>query len=326
MKHVFYKRYSLGYKKGKITHQEFIEPHKHKVVTLSSFKEIENFLRIGFLSLLFLLCPASLAAAPTLPIDFVRNQIWFSKQPFTGGEQVKIYTSVFNGSAADARGAVEFYDNKTLLGTAQFSAVAGGSQIVFIRWTASSGDHAFRAKITSIRAVYPDGREENLPDISTGSTVNVVVQAPSPVVSSAAKPTSVSGILRAMDPGPATATSTVSEKFLHRLVGAASSTDAFVDETHAKLEAAKRANDKILATAKAAEKIDSSKAAKTNLAAAAASEGGSAIATPFRMLYSYLLQFLTFVFAHKIILYLLAAYLLYKAARSSLRRFFRPAV
>jgi len=45
MKHVFYKRYRLGYKKGKITHKEFIEPHKHKVTTLSSFKKIDEFLK-----------------------------------------------------------------------------------------------------------------------------------------------------------------------------------------------------------------------------------------------------------------------------------------
>lgn len=44
MKHVFYKRYGLGYKKGKMTHSEFVEPYKDKVVTLSSFKEIDNFL------------------------------------------------------------------------------------------------------------------------------------------------------------------------------------------------------------------------------------------------------------------------------------------
>ena len=45
MKHVFYKRYQLGYKKGKMTHLEFIEPYKDKVVTLRSFKEIDNFVR-----------------------------------------------------------------------------------------------------------------------------------------------------------------------------------------------------------------------------------------------------------------------------------------
>jgi adenylate kinase family enzyme len=45
MRHVFYKRYGLGYKKGKMTHKEFIEPYKDKVITLSSFKDIDNFIK-----------------------------------------------------------------------------------------------------------------------------------------------------------------------------------------------------------------------------------------------------------------------------------------
>lgn len=44
MKHVFYKRYGLGYKKGAMTQTELIEPYKDKVVFLSSFKEMNNFL------------------------------------------------------------------------------------------------------------------------------------------------------------------------------------------------------------------------------------------------------------------------------------------
>jgi len=45
MKHVFYKRYGLGYKRGKMTHKEFIEPYKDKVITISSFKEMDNFIK-----------------------------------------------------------------------------------------------------------------------------------------------------------------------------------------------------------------------------------------------------------------------------------------
>ena len=43
MKHVVYKRYGLGYKKGKMTHTEFIAPYKNKVIVLSSFKQINDF-------------------------------------------------------------------------------------------------------------------------------------------------------------------------------------------------------------------------------------------------------------------------------------------
>lgn len=44
MKHVLYKKYHLGYRKGKPTPTEIIDSHKHKVITLSSFKEIDEFI------------------------------------------------------------------------------------------------------------------------------------------------------------------------------------------------------------------------------------------------------------------------------------------
>lgn len=44
MRHVLYKRYGLRHKKGKKNNAEFIALFKEKVVTLSSFKEIDNFI------------------------------------------------------------------------------------------------------------------------------------------------------------------------------------------------------------------------------------------------------------------------------------------
>lgn len=45
MKHVLFKKYKWGDRKGKPTPSEIIDPHKHKVITLSSFKEIDEFLK-----------------------------------------------------------------------------------------------------------------------------------------------------------------------------------------------------------------------------------------------------------------------------------------
>jgi hypothetical protein len=43
MRHVLYKKYHIGYRKGKPTPTEIVEPYKHKVVVLSSFREIDDF-------------------------------------------------------------------------------------------------------------------------------------------------------------------------------------------------------------------------------------------------------------------------------------------
>jgi adenylate kinase family enzyme len=44
LRHVLYKRYGWGHKKGKIKHHEVVAPYSDKVVTLSSFKEINDFI------------------------------------------------------------------------------------------------------------------------------------------------------------------------------------------------------------------------------------------------------------------------------------------
>jgi adenylate kinase family enzyme len=45
LKHVTYKRYGWGYKKGAVTHRQIIEPYKEKVVILDSFKKINKFIQ-----------------------------------------------------------------------------------------------------------------------------------------------------------------------------------------------------------------------------------------------------------------------------------------
>jgi adenylate kinase family enzyme len=44
MKHVFYKRFSLGYRNGQKTVYERIDPYKDKIIILTSFKEINDFI------------------------------------------------------------------------------------------------------------------------------------------------------------------------------------------------------------------------------------------------------------------------------------------
>ncbi len=45
LRHVLYKRYNIGYKKGHMTHQELLKPYSDKVIELTSFKEINNFIK-----------------------------------------------------------------------------------------------------------------------------------------------------------------------------------------------------------------------------------------------------------------------------------------
>mgnify|MGYP003501371002 CR=1 FL=1 len=44
LKHVFYKRYNLGYKKGAVTHREILLPYSEKVIEVTSFRQAHVFL------------------------------------------------------------------------------------------------------------------------------------------------------------------------------------------------------------------------------------------------------------------------------------------
>ena len=43
IRHVFYKRYKLGYKKNSITHRDLLKPYMDKVIELTSYKDIDRY-------------------------------------------------------------------------------------------------------------------------------------------------------------------------------------------------------------------------------------------------------------------------------------------
>ena len=55
---------------------------------------------------------------------FVPSNIWYSKDPFYAGDNIRIYSVIFNGSAKDLRGRINFYNNKALLCTSEFSSLS----------------------------------------------------------------------------------------------------------------------------------------------------------------------------------------------------------
>lgn len=104
---------------------------------------------------LALLLPALSLAQEAKPVEnfgFVRGNIWYFPDPFFAGDDVKIYTAVFNGSDKDIVGTVEFFVNDEPIGKTDFSVASGGSlKEVFISWPAAEGRHKFEAKISQAR-------------------------------------------------------------------------------------------------------------------------------------------------------------------------------
>lgn len=121
----------------------------------------------------------SFAQASDLPISnagFVQSNIWYSKDPFYVGDKIRIYTVIFNGSAYDLTGAVEFLDNGVSLGKTNFSLSGSGrAQDLWIDWKASGGSHTITARLVNVIADGPNGKQSVLlPSAETGKSERVV--------------------------------------------------------------------------------------------------------------------------------------------------------
>jgi len=85
-------------------------------------------------------------------LGFLQNGIWYSKDPFFSGDKVRIYSAVFNSSANDLIGKVEFFDNGNSLGLTDFSVTGGGKiKDVWLDFIPTEGTHKISAKIVEAK-------------------------------------------------------------------------------------------------------------------------------------------------------------------------------
>ena len=103
-------------------------------------------------------------AAPETPLKnagFVQGNIWYSKTPFFAGDKIRIYTIIFNGSAEDLTGSVEFLDNGTPIGKSSFS-ISGGGRVrdVWVDWIIKDGKHTITARIADVSTTDALGKKK----------------------------------------------------------------------------------------------------------------------------------------------------------------------
>lgn len=125
--------------------------------------------------LFLIISGAPFAYASELPLKnagFVPANIWYSKDPFFAGETIRVYTIIFNGSAYDLTGGVEFLDNGTVIGKTNFSLAGGGrTQDVWVDWKAGQGAHTISARLVNVIADGPSGKQAvSLENVQTGKS------------------------------------------------------------------------------------------------------------------------------------------------------------
>ncbi len=114
------------------------------------------------LFLIFSIFPVLDARAEDTNAGFVSSNIWYSKDPFTEGEKIKIYTFVFNPSERQLSGTVSFFDKTTLLGKKTFNVASNDVQDVSVDWTVTAGDHTIFAKIENAKFLVSAGKYEEV--------------------------------------------------------------------------------------------------------------------------------------------------------------------
>ncbi|GEM_PF-5379205 len=102
--------------------------------------------------------------------------IWFSQQEYVVGDEIVLHTAIFNNSDHTALGTVEFYDNKTLLGSRSFEVTDQHIKELTLATTASEGEHVFSAKITESKTTLHNGETTDLTPIVVASDSMKVVE------------------------------------------------------------------------------------------------------------------------------------------------------
>lgn len=104
----------------------------------------------------------SISFAQNTNIGFVSSNIWYSDDPFSDGDEIKIYTLIFNQNEKELHGTVTFYDQNIVLGKKDFILKKEESKIISLDWTVTPGSHTIFAKITNSKFLTLNGEYEDV--------------------------------------------------------------------------------------------------------------------------------------------------------------------
>ncbi len=129
------------------------------------------FKKVFFAIALFVFFFSGLSALADTPsnLGIVKENIWYSKDPFVEGDKIKIYTVIFNPDSKQLSGNLVFFDNGVILGKKPFNLAANSANDISIDWTATAGTHKIYAKIEDAKFLISNGKYE-LVEISSSES------------------------------------------------------------------------------------------------------------------------------------------------------------
>lgn len=111
-------------------------------------------------SLLFFSLSPLVISAQATNTGFVPGNIWYSLDPFSEGDKIKIYTLIFNPDPRELSGTVKFFDDDILLGKKDFKVSGKEIKDVSIDWTVTVGKHKVFGKIENAKFLVSTGKYE----------------------------------------------------------------------------------------------------------------------------------------------------------------------
>lgn len=97
---------------------------------------------------------------------FIGNEIWTNDVDYVDGQEVILYTGVFNGEDEKLNIVVEFFDDKELLGARDVFIESASAKIVSLSWQLTQGDHEVYSVIRDAKI---DGEQVSLSNSETKS-------------------------------------------------------------------------------------------------------------------------------------------------------------
>lgn len=276
-------------------------------------------------------------------IGFMQGNIWYSPDPFFSGQTVRLYSGVFNGSPNDIIGVVEFFVDGALVGTTDFTAAGGGRlREVWTDWKSTGGNHEVTARI--VRTFISRAGKPNEPITVASATSGMSARFVD-------ADTDGDGIGNLQDPRddrqkPAEApkisssqsangSSETAKPLMETATVAAASVVETIDEAADKLREPLLVKKSVLEKEIEAIKKQENTYAQTGVGEQINVAAGDGTVTPSRptgtptdtikrigrQLYLLAVIAALFIIDHKIILYILLAFIVYKFIRWLIRRF-----
>lgn len=108
---------------------------------------------------------------------FLSGNIWYSRAEFFAGDNVRVYSAVFNSGDWDIEGTITFSVNGQDIGNADFIVEKEGDlERVWVDWTAKEGTRKIVARVTDARYTEvgaPDHPPEVVGDTTAENTITV---------------------------------------------------------------------------------------------------------------------------------------------------------